>query len=319
MYEVWLRLKDVLPAVLGAALLVLCGSAEAELTAQEKANLVHLRNASRSISPSLQDYILPYRLDTDVKPAALAVVRASREVTLELALLLDVITEQHQTPLYDELAAKTREERVQIAWWRGDRAVAMLRDAQNTLLAAESAAQEPRKKDFLFRARTIWIEGAIHHLGKVNRTLTYAQPDPATFPQVIGPHGDYENYMWKVWRSQHYAHDAMESELGTTLRMQSAKNILVDAMLLVAGVTWNQDQATKSMFFRVIDALELLTDGDVNNGLPPRFQQAIAIANTKAARAQIADAWKHSDDAVWRLMIFLDCSKLHNPQGCGGR
>lgn len=314
-----LRSKDLLFALLTAGVLALCGSAEAELTAQEKANLVHLRNASRTISPALQDYILPYRLDADVKPAALALVRASREVTLEIALLLDVITEQRHTQLFDVLAAKTREERVQLAWWRGERAVAMLRDAQTLLLPAEEAATDPKKKDYMFRARTIWVEGAINHLEKVNTTLAYASPDPAAFPQIIGPHGDYENFMWKIWRSQHYAHDAMETELGTTLRMQSAKNILMDAMLLIAGVTWNQEQVTKRMFFRVVDVIEMLTDGDVNNGLPPRFQQAINGANTKAARAQIADAWKHADDAVWRLMIFLDCSKLKNPEGCGGR
>lgn len=315
----WMRPAYVLFAVLGAALLLVCRPANAEFTNQEKANLVHLRNANRTISPALQDYILPYRLDADVKPAALAVVTASREVTLEIGLLLNVITEQHLTPLYDALAAKTREERVQLAWWHGDRAVMFLRDAQNKLLEAETATTDPRKKDFMFRARSIWVEGAITHLDRVNRTLAYADPLPASFPQVIGPHGDYEMYMWKLWRSQHYAHDAMRTELGTTLRMQSAKNIIIDAMLLVAGVTWNPDQAGKSMFFRVIDVIEMLSGDNVDKNLPPRFMQAISGVQTLAARIQIADAWKHSDDAVWRLMIFINCDKLQHPEGCGGR
>lgn len=337
------------------ALLVGPSRAGAELTADEARSLLHLRAATLSVSTGLRDYVallMNTATTEQTRPLLGAAMRealtASREANMAVGLLLNVITEQVATPQHASLAALPRVERVALAWWRCDRAIMYVQSARRTLAGAKRFNQsDAAYQDALRRTIDIWLYNALTELELVDRTLAYTNPNPRAFPQIVGPHGDFEGAQWMLWRSQHYAHDAMDdmiaAYLGTRLsayagsadifrRLLLATDIDVDAMVLLAGVTWTDEQAQQGAFFRTLDVLQALTDEEE---LPKRWMEAVATLrdfwlpamsagggvaqSVRRALVRAVDAWKHADGAAWRLMIFLDCSKLKNPQGCGGR
>jgi len=338
-----------------AVLLVVPSGASAEFTPDEARSLLQLRTATLNLSTGARDYLslLMNTATTDeTRPVLGTAMRyaltASREANVALGLLLNVITEQVATPQYENLAGLSRAERVSLAWWRCDRATMNLEGARQTLAAARRFNRNDRAyQDAIRRATDIWFLYGLTELQGVDRTLTYANPNPRSFPQIVGPHGDFATAQWMLWRSQHYAHDAMDdmiaAYLGTRLqsyagsadifrRLLLGSDIDVDAMLLVAGVTWTDQQVKQGPFFRTLDVLQALTDEEE---LPKRWMEAVTTLrdfwlpamsagpgvaqSVRGALVRAVDAWKHSDNAAWRLMIFLDCAKLKNPQGCGGR
>ena len=329
-------------------------AASAELTPDEGRSLLQLRAATLNLSTGLMDYValLMNTATTDqTRPIFGAAMQnallASREANMAIGLLLNVITEQVSTVEFANIAALPRSERVALAWWRCDRAIMYIQSAQRTLAGAKSLNQnDGAYQDAIRRATDIWFLNALTALLSVDRALAYTNPNPSSFPQIVGPHGDFATAEWMLWRSQHYAHDAMDdmvvAYLGTKLnsyagsadifrRLLMGSDIDVDAMVLLAGVTWTDQQVQQGVFFRTVDVLRVLTDEEQ---LPKRWMEAVgtmrdfwlpamsagpAVADrVRTALVRVVDAWKHADGAAWRLMIFLDCSKLKNPQGCGG-
>lgn len=304
---------------LALVLVLVAAPAWAELQPKEAAELGKARVARRSITTGLRDYVVPYLGDPIVASVMTQGLAAARETAIATGLLLNVITEQHSTPPFATLAAMPREDRVALAWWRLDRVAAFLTGAQKSAAAARSATADPMKQDAMRRVSDIWLAGALTRLTALDRSLAYADPNPAAFPQIVGPHGDFEGAEWALYRAVNYAHNAMDIEPVAATRLLAATDVVVDAMLLLAGVTWTPHQATEGNFFRTLEVLEMLTSDDVNFAVPERWQQAMAVVTTTAAKNVTADAWKHTDLAAWRLMIFLKCELLRNPAGCGGR
>ena len=160
------------------------------------------------------------------------------------------------------------------AWWRMDRAAWMLQDARRTFAAIQASTTDPVLRDAARRVGDIWLAQALTAMQRVDRTLAYAAPNPTSFPQVVGPHGDYAAAQWKMWRSQWYLHDALDHWLAAytaeTLpsyvglgepakRLLLVNDILLNGMTLLAGAAWTPDQVTEGGFFRALDVLEWLT------------------------------------------------------------
>jgi hypothetical protein len=338
-----------------ATLLAVPGRANAEFTPDEARAIRHLREAALDLSTGLRDYLSPLMntaTNDQTRPLLGAAMRdaliASREASIALGLLLNVVTEQHGSPPFAHLAALSRAERVAQAWWRCDRAIMYIEGARSGLAAAARLDRSNAAyQDAVRRAANVWFVSALADLQAVDRSLAYTNPNPRSFPQIVGPHGNFESAQWMLWRSQHYAHDAMDgivvAYLGPKLRsyvgsaevirrLLLARDISVDAMILLAGVTWADQQVREGEFFRTLEVLQALTDDDE---LPKRWMEAITALGSfwlpamsadpvttqyvRGALIRIADAWKHADNAAWQLMIFPDCAKLKNPQGCGGR
>jgi len=227
-----------------------------------------------------------------------------------------------------------------------DRAEWMLEHARNIFAAIEASATDPVLQDGASRVGRIWLSQALYSMQQVDRGLAYAAPNPTSFPQVVGPHGDYAGSQWRLWRSQWYLHDGLDEWLAAytsealpsyaglgepAKRLLQVNDILLDCMTLLGGVTWTSDQVAEGAFFRALDALDWLTNRDY---APKHWMEAMygvtkwleagsshpgIRSHIKGMMVRVVDGWKNADDAAWRLMIFLDCSKLRNPTGCGGR
>src|SRR5207245_2704726 len=138
-------------------------------------------------------------------------VNGSRELNDSESLRIGVITEQVDTSEYSRLSAMSRSYRVGLAWWRLDRFVMFARAAQAELADAARLSGDPSYRDGIRRARDIWLQQAISGVAQVNRRLAYADPNPSSYPKIIGPHGDYDRTQWFLWRAQWYAHDALDN------------------------------------------------------------------------------------------------------------
>jgi hypothetical protein len=334
----WIRHSAAATAMSIIMVMLLPAPARAVFTTDEVQSLVQLRSASAQLLEGLRDYLAPAvdgsrgRTRQDLREALRAGLAASREVTLAAGLLLDVITEQVDTEQYEALTRQSRGQRVGLAWWRLDRAESLLASAQHSLDHARGKTREATLEDAIRRASQIWVPGARHALADVDRRLTYGDARPSSYPAIIGPHGDFDRAQWFLWRSQHYAHDALDSLTadGWTLaiaeplkRISLAIAIDLDAMLRLAGVSWTQEQGDRDPFFATLDVLEQLTASGL---LPKRWMEAVVAltgwartAAGQAATIRVADAWKHADMAAWMLMVFRNCSPERNPTGCGGR
>jgi hypothetical protein len=317
----------------------------AEFTQEEAAEVLQARGATLSVSSGMEwvSNLMNTYTDTRTRPIFGAAMRqaamASSDANAAIALLLNAIPLEPGTAAFNSFAALPRTERVARAWSRLDRAIASSLNARQTLNAAKGLRASDRQyQDWLKRAGDAFLTASQQFNG-VNRRLAYANPNPETFPRVVGPHGDFARAEQMLWLSQSYAQNAMlelaDAYVDTTLatgsgtvfrRLSDAADTVVNAMVLLGGVTWTPSQAQANPFFRTLEVLQALTD---HARLPAIWRQAIFdlhvwknssaldVAVTQTDR--ITDAWMHSDGAAWRLMIFPDCSQLNNPQGCGGR
>jgi len=335
------------------ALLLLPGSAWASFTAPEQQSLLAVRRASRLISEGLRDYAVGPALDHAPESARAALAEglrwgflAQRELNDAHAALLNVITELTGSPSITQWQSQPRSYYVTYAWWRMDRVAWMLEHTRNIFAAIEASATDPVLQDAAGRVSRIWIPQALVSMQQVDRGLAYAAPNPTSFPQVVGPHGDYAGSQYRLWRAQFYLHDVLDTWLAAytaealpsyvglgepAKRLLQVNDILIDGMTLLAGVTWTSDQVAEGAFFRTLDVLDWLTNRD---HAPKHWMEAMSgvtlwveagssnpgiRSQVRAIMVRLVDAWKNADDAAWRLMIFLDCSKLRNPTGCGGR
>jgi hypothetical protein len=341
-----------LAIVASIALLLPC-RASAAFTDRELTSILHLHEARASLEEALMHH-LAQLVSAYTTPATRPrlgramskAVAAYRELSMCEALLVGVVTEQVKTPGYAKLAAMPRSDRLRLAWWRLDRFVMLAKAAQDELAAATSLLADLAYRDGLRRARDIWLRRALSEAAAVDRGLAYADPNPASHPKIIGPHGDYDRTQWFLWRSHWYALDALENLLAAYvseppvnspglgdafMRIGEALRLLMQSLELVAGVTWTPEQRQSSQFFRVLGVTKLLTD---HGHVPFRWMEAlvslrthwfphlhgrpVVSSNIQDAMIRIADAWKHSDMAAWEIMTFPGCDPAVNPQGCGG-
>ena len=347
-------MKRLIGTIVLAAALFTPGYASAAFTDQEAASLARLHNARESFEAAVMHHIASLWSQHTTPATRVSLGRvmrdalaASRELNMAEALLVGVVTEQVNTPGFARVSASPRSERVGTAWWRIDRFVMYAKATREGLTAAAKLAPDPAYQDLIRRARDIWLSKALAEAVAVNRALTYADPRPANYPKIIGPHGDYDQTQWFLWRAQWYAHDALDNVLaayvseppvdgGTALgdvymRLFEASRSLMQSLEIVAGLSSTPEHKRSSQFFRVLGVTKRLTDeGDV----PGRWMEAIvslkthwfpvvagrpaASSHIQDAVVKIADAWKHADMAAWETMEFPGCDPVLRPEGCGG-
>lgn len=333
-------------AVVGALLIAGVVPASAAYTAAEETQMMKLRDALEDMSEALR--YVGYAIRTGTTTATQApladslslLILAVRDAELANGLLQNVIVEQRGTAKFTALEAQTRSARVARAWWRLDRSVAVLANAEVALNRAFLANSNAVYQDHVRRAREIWVGAARRNLLWVDRALTYANPTPVSYPKVIGPHGEYDRAQWYLWRSHWYALDMLDAvtaayradEVQTSYwsvykTISSATSILdahIAAAGTLAGMTMAASQVGQDPFFRTLDELETMTED-----MPERYHEiqrelAAWIAQGRAptlgplsqSLIRLTDSWRHADHSVWRQLVFPECT---NPAGCGGR
>lgn len=255
------------------------------------------------------------------------VMEGRRDLGDCLALLLGVITEASGTPQFTARAAKPRAELVAYALGKCARAATEFQSAR--AIFAPLAGTE---------RVLLGIDTALYNLAHVDRALAYASPLKLT--QIIGPHGDYVQAQWHLWRSYWYAGDGQSTwrDISTALgvvvpeypkRIVDGQNTVLDRLLVLSRIYFTDEQRGKGDFFNAVDTHGTLT---AQVGLPGVWKMANIASHKLAAMAgakglyveaerlgqNMADLWLHSDEGAWRHIIFLDCTLLHNPVGCPG-
>ncbi len=320
--------------------------AEAVFTTAEQTELTKLVDGLENISETIRYVGYAIRTGTTAgtqSPLAdtlSLLILAARDAERAYGLLLDVITEQRGTAIYSSLDAQTRSQRVTQAWWRLDRSVTSLASAESALSRAFIANTGVVFQDNVRRARDIWSPSARRNLLWVNRTLTYASPNSAAFPKVIGPHGDYDRSQWFLWRSHWYAldmldsvtaafrADAIQTDYWSVYKTISSTTAIMDAHVqaasTLAGMTLLASQVGQDPFFRVLDELQVMTEDT-----PERYHEiqrelatwigrgrTATLAPLAQALIRVTDSWRHADHGVWQQLSFPDCNLS---TGCGGR
>jgi hypothetical protein len=320
--------------------------ANAAFTAAEQTEMIKLRDALSDMSWAIRYLGDAMRTGTTTAtrtPLADSVgllILAVRDAEVANGLLLDVTVEQRGTSAFTALEAQTRSARVALAWWRLDRSVTTLANADVALSRAFQASTNTVYRDNIRRAREIWIVAARRSMLWMNRALRYADPNPVSFPKVIGPHGDYDRSQWYLWRSHWYALDMLDAiaaayRADTTQAsywsvyktISSATSILdahVYAAGTLAGLTLTPHQVGQDPFFRILDELETMTEDTPERYHEIQRELAAWIGQgrvpTLGALSQslirLTDSWRHADHGVWRQLVFPECTTA---TGCGGR
>ena len=318
-------LPSVRRAGLGCAavLLALASPASAAFTDAEAASVSrlvtqvvgNLSQAQSEVSFAVQGAQDPAPL---LRDTAMAVKEAVREALLALALLVDVV------PGSSFVAPDPagRAGRVAEAWTHLDRIALFIDQAQ----AASAGAVGANTR----RAKTIWLPAARSAAAGVDRAPAFADARPASWPAIIGPHGDYDRTQWRLYRSLWYLLDAVEYALpwygagpaADWYALLQKSYPIYDAMArglaLIAGVP-PASLAGVSQFWRVLAHVASLTDIDAQAVAERLFEVGGAVAGPAelaASRVRVLDAWRHLDASVWFVLIFLDCSQASDPNGC---
>jgi hypothetical protein len=356
------RPYGILTAGLLAATLLVAAPASAAFTDEEKVSLRALRAVWMELQSVMSDYTAlttnSYGTDATreaIGAATAATVQSIVELNDAIAVLFGVVpavTEGPELTFRTAFTLMPRAERVAWAYGKLDRTVGYLEFSRSQWAQAARVhnRDNPEFQD--------WVRRIIAGLTKIdlilmlfNRDLTYADPYPGLptvngSRTVVGPHGDYDETQWHLWRSAVYFTRAMES-LAKALRLGSPTGDYAQMgrpYITLAQVNRNAIEAMyivgdalasdKSRFFRVLDAIKLLTIQE-HPGTPmalhflnfewqatfwpkfgrnPEWDRAVIDAMVIAS-----DGWKQSDHAVWMLMVFPDCSILRDAVGCGGR
>jgi hypothetical protein len=342
------RVRSVLATWLLATAIVLVAAmpARAAFTTAEQTELLKLVDGLENISEALRYVAYGIRTGTTTATQTLLadslglLILAARDAERANGLLLNVIVEQNGTTAFTTMASQSRRARVALAWFYIDRSVITLGTAGSVLQRAQAANANSVYQDNVRRAREIWVPSARRNLAGISRSLTYASPNPSSYPKVIGPHGEYDNAQWFMWRSHWYLLDMLDSVTAAFRAdiiqtdywsvyktISSATNILdghVTSAGTLAGMTLMSSQIGQDPFFRVLDELETMTQDTaerfheiqreivtwISHGRTP------TLAPLAQALIRLTDSWRHADHGVWRQLTFPDCT---DPAGCGGR
>jgi hypothetical protein len=338
---------------------VIAESAYAAFADEEKTSLLILQSAWMSLQSVMSDYTAfttsKYVADTNreaIGAATGATVQSIGELNDAIAVLFGVIPHIAGDVGHTQMTQMTRADRVAWAYGRLDRALGYVgfSRSQWSEVAGTYNVGNAEFQDWIRRI-VMGLNAAESHLRRFNRDLAYADyhPGPPTTNgsrTVVGPHGDYDEVQWHLWRSVVYFTRAMGS-LAQALRIGSPTGDYAQMgrpYMALAQVNRNAINAMyifsaaiptgKDRFFHVLDGIKLLTTQE-HQGTPmalhfinfewqatfwPKFGRNPAWDRAVTDAVVItSDAWKQSDHAVWMLMVFPDCSILLNPEGCGGR
>lgn len=355
MWDSPMMTKTLLLSLLAA--LVLAVPAHADWTDAERASLVKAHQAVAALTTDLSlNIVISNLVDSTTAERWQATATALhhhqtalRAVADGNAFLRNVNVSFVPGPAF--LPLEDRADAAAKAWANHDRALEFLGHALRSIAripCGADAACTSETATWIYQARV--AEAALR---AIDRTLAYASPYTAAFPQIVGPHGDEAGAQWHAWRSQIYWMETLDRLLaayaGTFLPdsyvglgrawfdvLLIHGNVNRQAMRLARIVKSDGaplDPATDARFFRVLDIVEDLIT--IHNGVAHLAHAWLGIeyqfwANktgrghaafdnaVHSARTSSTDAWRHVDETAWRFMVFLSCEKLHNPAGCGG-
>jgi hypothetical protein len=253
------------------------------------------------------------------KLAIIQTTRATREAMTALALLVDVVSPFHFT----QPNPATRAQRVADVWEHIDVAAFRIDQARAALAHATGANLRTASGFHLAAARTA--------IGQLNRNLAYTDARPVSYPALIGPHGDYDQTQAELARAFAYILDALEfsmqeygvaplTEANWYSIVQSSRIIFEQhgrGLAIMAGV----GETNLSQFWRVLNYTKVLTDIRSGGMTGWYFAVLAALASNPGPRlsfaiTRVGDSWRHMDQAVWSMLVFLNCSQSHDPQGC---
>ncbi|HSE03747.1 MAG TPA: hypothetical protein VLK35_06285, partial [Methylomirabilota bacterium] len=242
-----------------------------------------LGNALRQLTFAIRDNTAP-RDELYAYLTGGGIIRQYYETFNALGSLLDVTVLELGTPAGDALKAAPRADRVAKAWFHLNRVIQFIPVTQTAMTNPETNIQ---------RTKTVHLRDALSALRQVNQTLPYATPHPIGYPNIVGPHGNYEDWQWKLWRGGHYTFEGMSFTLEQAFKVdpdvvaRRAKyykafnswsvipSQFAKALMLTASVTVSADEVNQGPFFRLLDALQQITDLQVI-GAPARFHEVLS-------------------------------------------
>jgi hypothetical protein len=353
------RRSGIFVAVLLGASLLVAAPASAAFTDDERRSLLELRSTWGSLQSVMSDYTasVTTRYVTDanrqaISGATTATLNSIGDLNDALAVLFGVTPHISGTPGHALMTQMSRAQQVAWAYGKLDRVLGLIgwSRMQWTALALTNNVANAEFQDWVRRI-VMGLDTAAITLRRFNRGLAYADPYPGLptpngSRTVIGPHGDYDDTQWHLWRSVVYFTRAMSSlayalgigsptgdyaQMGRPyMKLAQVNRNAIEAMFIFGGAL----ASDKSRFFHVLDGIKLLTTQE-HPGTPmvlhflnfewqatfwpkfgrnPEWDRAVVDAMVISS-----DGWKQSDHAVWMLMVFPDCSTLRDPQGCGGQ
>jgi hypothetical protein len=171
----------------------------------------------------------------------------------------------------------------------------------------------------------------------MTRTLPYAHPWPAlrvsatavpfTIRTAVGPHGRYRLMQWDINRGKNYIGNAQvavlpEYKKGADgqkiahiwVQDTALRNGLDIAGALLAGVTFDADQAADDRFCQVLRVVKILTvsvptafnnwQASIGALIPQPWANFVSISG---------DAWRHIDFGTWSSMVFPESTRCASP------
>jgi len=97
--------------------------------------------------------------------------------------------------------------------------------------------------------------------------------------------------------------------------------LIVEAYARGLAVMAGVGDSNVSQFWRIVNYTKRLTDFR-SGAMTERYftvVQTLAInpgSELRAAIIRVVDSWRHMDQSVWFILVFLNCSQTHDPQGC---
>jgi hypothetical protein len=318
----------------GCLLLFAASPVAAELTPTEKEVAIEIDGAIRA----LEDGIVAFAPvmaesragDRSTQQAATLLLRAQGRLTYGLARLIHVNTEQ--AALADTLDTWTPAQYVASAWTRIDAGLGMLRDAQKVA----PAAIQP------------YLTSAVARLTRLDRTQTFEAPFPIDYPQVVGPHGDWEQAQTRTsialqsldtamtalvetYRASDVSPTVFPYLSGVVKRNVSVQRLYRHAMLINSMIPSVPSQDCGLNRFHLIAAnlakyVSMTSGSHGLHGAPYDLQRGIenlwpavveALIAAPVARAQFENfvvwwlrAWRWGDGAAWSMLEFPDEARL---------
>jgi hypothetical protein len=250
--------------------------------------------------------------------AIIYTIRATREAMTALSLLVDVVSPLQFIPP-DPV---TRAQRVADAWAHLDAVIPKIDTARSTIADATGPN---------LRAASSHLAAARAAIGPLDRSLAYADARPPSYPALVGPHGDYDKTQSELARGSAYFLDGFEfaiQQYGVAALSAANWNIVVQSGQLIVeayarglAVMAGVGDSNVSQFWRILNYTKRLTDFR-SGAMTERYFSIIQSMATspgpelRAATIRVVDSWRHMDQSVWSILLFLNCSQTHDPQGC---
>jgi len=289
-----------------ALIFFIAAPAAAEFTANEKANVHSLILGVNLIRSGLRDQITAESWGG--YPTAW---QAAVDCHDALGYLFETQIKQG-AQARSQLAATPRSGWLALAWKSLDRCITGLDSAQAQAWTATNKYVQARIIIAAFpRGGTALLNGPIP--SSKGATL-YQNPKPASYPKVIGPHGDYDFAQEDLWFAIKYAHDSL-SIFGSRHLCDAAdyESIIMGAL---ANVRFTSHETADGFDSTVVDAIDnvlwlqkfALQDTAVKYLATTMNEYAEATESLlRAALPALVkhnDSWKNLDRAIRNTLCF---------------